>query len=140
IPKPVKAPDAGESPGTGQDAPEDPDEPELIEPPEELACVEDEDEEDCDPEYPGEGKHPGNKPGPAWYDDMAYRMYEMQESLEGMEEWSSKYDHPYINYYARWMKSVMQQYYALAYYDGKPREYSYGKMTRGAYNYYYYYW
>ena len=139
IPKPVEEPEPGESPATGQEAPEDPEDPPRIPPPGEMDCIEDEDEESCDPDHPAE-EPPGNKPGPAWYSDMAYRMYELQESLEEMTTWSSGKD-PYITYYSKWMKSVVQQYYSIAYEpSGKPREYSYGKMTRGGYNYVYYYW
>jgi hypothetical protein len=139
IPKPVEEPEPEESPGTGQAAPEDPEAPPPIEPPEGMACSEDDDESDCDPGHPGD-KHPGNKPKPEWYSDMAYRMYEMQESLEEMSVWASGEDQ-YIYYYATWMKVVVQQYYALAYdAHGQPREYPYGKMTRGDYNYVYYYW
>ncbi|HWN66554.1 MAG TPA: hypothetical protein VNM90_02880 [Haliangium sp.] len=139
IPKPVEEPEPEESPGTGQDAPQDPEEPPLIEPPEGIACNEEGDDEDCDPGHPAD-KHPGNKPQPAWYSDMAYRMYELQESLEEMSAWASGED-SYIYYYSTWMKSVAQQYYALGYDDdGEPREYPYGKMTRGDYNYVYYYW
>jgi hypothetical protein len=139
IPKPVEEPDPEESPGTGQDAPEDPEEPPPIEPPEGIGCTKGDDQSDCDPDHPAD-EHPGNNPKPAWYSDMAYRMYELQESLEEMSTWASGED-PYIYYYSTWMKTVVQQYYGMGYDDhGKPREYPYGKMTRGDYNYVYYYW
>lgn len=141
IPKPVASPDVGESPGTGQQAPDDPEEPELIPPPEGLQCSA-ADEDVCDPDHPGNaaGKQPNNEPPPSWYDDMAEQMYNLQESLDDMSKWGADHD-PYIEYYALWMRSVVQQYYALGYdYSGKPHDYDYGPMTRGDYNYYYYYW
>jgi len=142
IPKPVAMPDIDESPGTGQDAPEDPEDPPLIEPPEGLDCVAGDDQSDCDPGHEGDdaGRRPGNEPSDEWYGDMALRMYVLQESLDDMSEWAEEHD-PYVAYYVVWMKSVVQQYYSLGYdHSGKPREYSYGRMTRGDYNYYYYYW
>lgn len=142
IPEPTEEPEPEESPGTGEDAPDDPEDPPPIEPPEGLECAEGEDqgeEEDCDPGHPDD-EHPNNHPGPAWYDDMAYRMYELQESLEDMSSWAASED-VYIYYYARWLMAVVQQYYALAYDgQGEPREYPYGKMTRGDFNYVFYYW
>lgn len=142
IPEPPEDPDEGESPATGQEPPEDPEDPPRLEPPKGFDCVEDENGENgesCDPDHPADDP-PGNKPGPAWYQDMAYRMYELQESLEGMQSWAAGEDRN-IYYYATWMKSVVQQYYALGYDEqGDPREYSYGKMTRGDFNYVYYYW
>ncbi|HLT39070.1 MAG TPA: hypothetical protein VK034_22455 [Enhygromyxa sp.] len=141
IPKPVEKPEPGESPGTGQDAPEDPDDPPRIEPPEGLDCIEGDDQSDCDPDHEGDdhGRRPGNKPGDAWYRDMAEQMYNLQESLDDMADWGADHD-PYVEYYAVWMRSVVQQYYALGYDKGKPRKYSHGRMTRGDFNYYYYYW
>jgi hypothetical protein len=142
IPKPVEEPEPEESPGTGQDAPEDPEDPEIIPPPEGMDCIDEDDQSDCDPDHAGDaaGKHPGNTPPDAWYDDMAEQMYNLQEGLEDMADWGAEHD-PYVGYYAVWMKSVVQQYYALGYADkGEPREYSYGRMTRGDFNYYYYYW
>jgi hypothetical protein len=142
IPKPVEEPEDEESPATGQEAPDDPEEPEVIEPPEGLDCVDGEDQSDCDPEHEGsdDGKRPGNNPPDVWYDDMAEQMYDLQESLDDMADWGMKHD-THVGYYATWMKSVVQQYYALGYGpSGKPRSYSHGRMTRGDYNYYYYYW
>lgn len=141
IPKPVAKPEPEQAPGTGQDAPEDPEEPPVIEPPEGLDCVAGEDQSDCDPDHAGNdaGKRPGNEPPNAWYDDMAEQMYNLQEGLDAMADYGAQHD-PYVGYYATWMKSVVQQYYALGYDHGKPREYSYGRMTRGDFNYYYYYW
>jgi hypothetical protein len=139
IPEPTEEPDEGDSPATGQEPPDDPEDPPRLEPPKGMDCDEDDEEDSCDADHPDD-KKPGNKPGPAWYRDMSYRMYELQESLEEMSSWAAGEDQN-IYYYATWMKSVVQQYYALAYEPGgKPREYPYGKMTRGDYNYVYYYW
>lgn len=142
IPEPVEEPEPEESPATGQDAPADPEDPPVIEPPEGLPCVEGEDQSNCDPGHPGdpEGKRPGNEPPEVWFDDMAMQMFELQEGLDDMAEWSARHDR-YIYYYARWLKSVVQQYYALGYGPGgNPRQYSFGPMTRGDFNYYHYYW
>ena len=139
IPMPVEEPEPGESPGTEEPPPEDPEEPPLIEPPAGLACVEEDDQSVCDPDHPAD-KPPGNTPSKAWFNDMSFRMYELQESLDDMASWASGQD-VYIYYYSTWMKSVVQQYYALAYdAPGKPHQYPYGPMTRGDFNYVYYYW
>lgn len=143
IPRPVAQPAAGISPGTGQEAPEDPeDPPPIIQPPAGLDCIAGMDQSVCDPGHAGDdaGKRPGNTPPDAWYDDMALQMYNLQEGLDDMADWGARHD-PYIGYYATWMKSVVQQYYAVGYGPGgKPRHYSYGRMTRGDFNYHYYYW
>lgn len=147
IPPPTEDPEPEESPGTGQDAPVDPEDPEPIPPPEGLDCIaedggEEEDQSDCDPDHPGnpDGDHPGNTPSSAWYDDMAMRMYYLQEDLEQMSAWADSHS-LYIYYYSMWMMSVVQQYYAVGFYpSGDPREYPYGYMTRGDFNYYLYYW
>lgn len=142
IQPPVEEPAPEESPGTGQDAPEDPADPPPIEPPGGLACTAAANQSDCDPAHPGgpEGKRPGNKPPRGWYKDMAKQMYELQGDLQQLSTWGKSHD-PLVHYYATWMTSVVQQYYALGFHaNGSPRSYSYGPMTRGDFNYYYYYW
>lgn len=143
IPKPVDKPEPGESPGTGQKLPDDPEEPPPLGDPLGRDCTEGEDQSNCDPDHP-DGKPPSNTPGPAWYDDMHQRMYDLQESLDDMIEWAEGEDDPDIEamcYYATLMQALVQQYYALAYdSSGEPRQYPFGKMTRGDYNYFFYYW
>lgn len=139
IPPPVETPEPGDSPGTGEPAPTDPTEPEVIPPPGDLGCIEGADQSICDPGHPDD-QPPGNTPSPEWFNDMSARMYYLQESLHDLATWASGQD-LYIYYYSTWMKSVVQQYYALAYdAPGEPHQYPYGPMTRGDFNYVYFYW
>lgn len=143
IPQPPgERPPPGASPGTGQPAPADPADPTVIPPPQGLACIEGADQTVCDPSHPGgpQGAVPGNEPQRPWFDDMATWMFGMQESLGDLSAFGQEHS-PLIDYYATWLTSVTQQYYALAYLpDASPRPYGFGPMTRGDFNYYYYYW
>lgn len=142
-PPPGLRPDPGAAPATGQSAPADPADPPLIPPPQGLACTEGVDQSVCDPSHPGGpgGALPGNTPPPGWFDDMATWMFGLQESLDGLSDFGEQQQAPLIDYYATWLMSVTQQYYALAFLpDAHPRPYGFGPMTRGDFNYYYYYW
>lgn len=142
LPPPGAQPEPGTSPATGQEAPVDPTDPQVIPPPQGLGCVEGTDQSVCDPSHPGgeQGQLPSNTPSSGWYDDMAKWMYGMQQSLGDLSEYGSKYS-PRMEYYSKWLTSVTQQYYALGYTPyGKPRSYGHGHMTRGDFNYYHYYW
>lgn len=140
-PPPAKAPAEGKSPATGQPAPVNPKEPPPIAAPQGKPCKSGPDQKVCDPGHPGnpEGKKPGNKPPDAWYTAMAGEMYNLQQGLEKMSTYSSRYDSN-VNYYTEWLTSVIRQYYELAYYRGAPRQYSFGRMTRGDFNYVLFYW
>jgi hypothetical protein len=105
-------------------------------------CVEGTDQTICDKQHPGnsQGQKPNNTPSDAWYKDMAKQMYEMQQALDGMVTWSGTHDRQTMNY-SMWLRSIVQQYYSYGYEpDHTPRSYSFGRMSRGDYNYYYYYW
>lgn len=141
-PPPGATPPPSASPATGQPPPNDPQDPPPMPAPNGLPCTTGTDQRDCDPGHPGspEGKRPGNTPPPAWFRDMAGRMFDLQESLEDMSEWARVND-PTVYYFSTWLMSVTQQYYALAYTpDGSPRPYAFGQMTRGDFNQIYYYW
>lgn len=140
-PPPAKAPAAGESPATDQPAPEDPENPPPMPAPDGKACTKGPDQKDCDPGHPGneKGAKPGNKPPDAWYTAMAGEMYNLQQSLEKMSSYSQTRD-TILSYYSTWALSVTQQYYSLGFRDGVPISYPYGRMTRGDFNYYFFYW
>jgi hypothetical protein len=140
-PPPAKAPPEGKSPATGQPAPADPKEPPPIAAPEGKPCKSGPDQRECDPDHPGspEGKKPGNKPPDAWYTAMAGEMYDLQQGLEKVSNWSSRHEST-VHYYSEWLQSVTQQYYESAYHDGVPRQYPFGRMTRGDFNYILFYW
>lgn len=141
-PPPGTPPPQGASPATGQPAPADPGDPPIIPPPEGLACIEGPDQSVCDPGHPGgaKGELPSNTPPSPWFDDMASWMFGLQESLDDLSDFGQQHS-PLIDYYATWLMSVTQQYYALAFLpEAVPRSYPFGTMTRGDFNYYYYYW
>ncbi len=141
-PPPGAVPEQGQAPATGQPAPSDPQNPPEMPAPQDLQCAPGGEAAVCDPQHPGneEGQQPNNTPGDAWFKDMATQMFELQESLKGLSNWSQGRA-PYIEYYTQWLLAMTQQYYALGFYpSGVPRTYSYGRMTRADFNYYFYYW
>ncbi len=141
-PPPAQAPAEGQSPATGQAAPPDANEPPPIAPPEGKRCTSEPDQSVCDPGHPGnpEGVKPGNTPPDAWYSAMAGEMYDLQEGLEKMSAWSSSHNAGLLRYYCEWLQSVTQQYYEIAFSGGGPRQYPFGRMTRGDFNYVLFYW
>jgi hypothetical protein len=89
-------------------------------------------------------RHPdwrvGNTLTDDWYESHHGDIYYFQQHVKHLKDWSHNYNNN-IYYYSDLLDRYLDQYFFSCYQsNGSPRWYSYGRCTRGDFNYYYYYY